>query len=153
MRRIVADASALLPAWLPDEKHQAHADRLIQLHADGKLELCAPALLAYEILNGLHLAVRGKAGRPPRLTLDGARERWQLFQELQIVLEKIEPEGTRALELASEYQLASAYDAAYLALAEQAGAVLVTADERLLNVLQGRLGWVKALWDFEPSGD
>ena len=150
MKRIVADASALLPAWLPDENHEAHADRLLQLHADGKLELCAPALLAYEILNGLHLAVKGKAGRPPRLTLDGAKERWHLFKDLQIVLEKIEPAGVRALELASEYHLPSAYDAAYVALSEQLGTALVTADERLLNTLQGRIRWVEALWDFEP---
>ncbi|MBI1743229.1 hypothetical protein HYR54_09205 [Candidatus Acetothermia bacterium] len=67
MKRVVADASALLPAWLPQEEHQAYADELIQLHADGELELCAPMLLAYEILNGLYLAVRGKAGQVPGL--------------------------------------------------------------------------------------
>ena len=99
MKRIVADASALLPAWLPDEEHQTRADQLVQLHADGVLELCAPTLLAYEILNALYIAVRGKAGQPPRLTLDGARERWQLFQDLQITLQKIEPLGARALAL------------------------------------------------------
>ena len=150
MKRIVADASALLPAWLPSEQHQVYADRLIERHADGELELCAPTLLGYEILNGLFLAVRGKAGRPPRLTMAGAKERWLLFQDLQIVMEKIDPVGTRALELASEYQLSSAYDAAYLAIAEQLGAVLVTADERLLNAVQSKLRWVKTLRDFEP---
>ncbi len=148
MKRVVADASALLPAWLPEEDHQAHADRLIQLHADGELELCAPPLLAHEIVNGLYLAVKGRAGRPPRLTLDGAKERWQLFQDLQIT--KIEPRGARALELASKCQLASAYDAAYLALAEQLEAPFVTADNRLLRAVESRLKWVKALWAFKP---
>jgi predicted nucleic acid-binding protein len=80
----------------------------------------------------------------------GAKERWLLFQDLQIVMEKIDPVATRAFELASEYQLSSAYDAAYLAIAERLGAVLVTADERLLNAVQSKLKWVKTLRDFEP---
>ncbi len=67
-RPVVADASALLPAWLPAERHQAQADLLIQLHAAGGIQLCAPPLLAHETLNALYLAVRGKADAPPRLT-------------------------------------------------------------------------------------
>ncbi len=146
MKQIVVDASALLPILLPDEEYQAHTDALVQLHADGKIELCAPPLLTFEILNALYLAVRGKAGRPPRLTLDRAKECWKLFQDVQITL--IEPDGTRMLELANTFQLPSIYDAGYVALAEQLKTHLVTGDKRLWNTMKEQLKWIKPLWDF-----
>jgi len=146
---VVADASALLPAWLPSERHQADADRLIELHARGKIQLCGPPLLPHEILNGLYLAVRGKAGSPPRLTKEGARERWKLFQQLQIQVRDTPDLGERILELSLAYGRPSAYDMTYVALAESLGAVMVTADERLLNAVGKELPWVQLLWEFE----
>jgi len=146
---VVADASALLPAWLPSERYQAHADRLIDLHAKGKLRLCGPTLLSYEILNSLYIAMRGKAGRPPRLTKEGAEERWQLFQQLQIEIGDVADLGQRVLELSLAYRHPSIYDMTYLALAESLKAVMVTADERLLNAVGTDLPWVKPLWEFK----
>jgi len=66
-RRVVVDASALLPAWLPQERLQPHADAMVEAHAGGAVQLCAPPLLAHEILNALYLAVNGKPGMPRRL--------------------------------------------------------------------------------------
>ena len=145
MKRIVIDASSLLASLLPAEEYQAHADALIQLHANDELRLCAPPLLASEIQNALYLAVRGKAGRPPRLSLEGAKERWRLFRDLQIVL--TEPDGERVLELANQYRMRSAYDAVYLALAEQLKFELVTSDKAFLTLLKDQV-WVKPLWTF-----
>lgn len=149
---VVADASALLPAWLPAEQYQAHADRLIELHAKGKLQICSPSLLPYEILNGLYLAARGKAGSPPRLTREGAEERWKLFQQLQIQVRDTADLGERVLELSLTYKRPSIYDMTYVALAESLGAVMVTADERLLNAVGKELSWVQPLWEFEQLG-
>jgi len=48
----------------------------------------------------------------------------------------------RALQLAQELNLSAAYDAHYLALAEQFGAEFWTADQRLANNVSSRLPWV-----------
>jgi predicted nucleic acid-binding protein len=64
-RSVVADASALLPTLIPAERWEREADLLVELHASGAIELCAPPLLEYELLNALYIATRGKAGQPP----------------------------------------------------------------------------------------
>lgn len=73
-RLFVIDASALLAAWLPKQPYQAQADALLECYQDGQVELCGPTLLPHEVLNGLYLAVRGKAGQPPRLSPKEALE-------------------------------------------------------------------------------
>ncbi len=148
MRRpIVADASALLPAWLPAERHQTQADLLIQLHAEGDIRLCAPPLLAHEILNALYLAVRGKAGAPPRLTEEGAAERWQLFCDLRVELVTVGGIAGRIINLAHALGQPSIYDVTYAAIAEKLGTILVTGDERFVNAARRRLPWVHPVWE------
>lgn len=147
MNIVVADASALLPALLPSEKAQIYADRLIDLHSTGRIQLVSPALLLCEVLNALYLAVRGKSGSPPRLRAEGARERWRLFLELGIVIKPIEHLGERILELALTYHQ-PCYDMVYIALAEAMNTTLLTADERLLTAVGSELKWVEPLWEF-----
>ncbi len=146
-KRVVVDASALLPAILPQERLQAHADTLVDAHVRGRVTLCAPPLLAHEILNALFLAVRGKPGMPARMTLESAQEGWALFTALGIDLVPIEELGSRVLALAMDLQRPSAYDMSHVALAEKLETSLVTADERLLNAVRPRFPFVRALWD------
>jgi predicted nucleic acid-binding protein len=47
------------------------------------------------------------------------------------------------VELAAAHNLAAAYDAHYLALAERLGIDCWTADERLYNSVRHRLSWVQ----------
>ncbi len=51
----------------------------------------------------------------------------------------------RAWELAQQYDRPTAYDACYLALAENAGCELWTADGRLYKAVHDALSWVKSL--------
>ena len=49
----------------------------------------------------------------------------------------------RALEMASELGLKAAYDAHYLALAQQFGAELWTADARLVKAVANEIDWIR----------
>ena len=55
----------------------------------------------------------------------------------------------RALELAEEYRRPTVYDAHYIVLAETLGCDFWTADYRLINALNGRLPFVRALREFQ----
>jgi predicted nucleic acid-binding protein len=54
----------------------------------------------------------------------------------------------RALIVADQYNIPSAYDAHYVALAELAGAILWTNHERLLRLLAGKLPFVRWIADY-----
>ena len=53
----------------------------------------------------------------------------------------VESNTQEVFELASRYGL-SAYDAAYLALAQSGNMIILTADERLYNAVKKELPWV-----------
>ncbi len=127
----VIDASALLATFLPEENWEAEADSLLDTYQDGRVQLVAPALLSYEVLNSLYLAVRGKAGRPSRLTEADAEQAWTLFHGLGIPLEEAGPVGSDVLKLAFQHRWRSVYDLAYVALAQKLGTKLITADAKL----------------------
>ncbi|OGF53697.1 MAG: hypothetical protein A2Z21_01425 [Candidatus Fraserbacteria bacterium RBG_16_55_9] len=146
---LVIDASALLSAWLPKEPYQAQADALLERYVEDQLELCGPTLLLHETLNGLYMAVRGKAGQPPRITLQEAGEVWELLQGLQFRLEDTGALAGRILELASQFQRPSSYDVTYVALAEHLKSPLITGDRKLLNAVSKQLDWVIPLWEWE----
>jgi predicted nucleic acid-binding protein len=149
MQNFVIDASALLAAFLPEEPYRVQADALLDLYQEGQLQLCAPTLLAHEILNSLYIAVRGKAGQKPRLTQSEALEAWKLFQQLRIPLDNTSDLTARILELSFTYRQPSTYDTTYLALAEHLKTRLITGDARLVKVVPPK--WVLPLWEFNSG--
>lgn len=104
------------------------------------VKISAPPLLRYEITSVLRKHVtRGFR------TVQESRQALQLA--LAFNIEYLEPVDFHrsALDLAERLERPAAYDAHYLALAEQLGCEFWTADERLTNAVQKSLPWVKWL--------
>jgi predicted nucleic acid-binding protein len=137
---VIVDASVVLRGFFPDEKGQAQAQALIREHALGRLELAAPTLLSYEMANAVL-----QAARRGRITEEQAGEILDAFENLGIELMAVTLQ--RTLALARRFDR-SAYDAAYLALAEATGRPLVTGDLRLYNAVYEHLHWVQWIGDY-----
>lgn len=134
---MVIDASVVLRGFFPDEEGQAAAQSLIQAYVQGEISLVAPTLLPYEVTNALLQAIRRG-----RLSLETGQEVLRTFRELGIPTAEVS--WQQALELGHMYNC-SAYDGAYLALAEERGTQLVTGDRRLYNAVRAHLPWVLLL--------
>jgi len=86
VKRIVIDASVVLKWYLSDEEHGDRALDILEGHASDRLSLHAPALLEFEVANGLAIAKRrGRVGDDDVLkAMDG-------FTELGIKLYPLSP--------------------------------------------------------------
>jgi predicted nucleic acid-binding protein len=135
---MIADASVILAAFFPDE-NQAQAQALLRDHVAGHMRLAAPDLLLYEVTNAVLIAVRRG-----RIADEDAEAILSAFEGLGIELCPVA--WREMLPLARRFDR-SAYDAAYLALAEARDEPLVTADLRLYNAVRGELDWVRWIGD------
>lgn len=102
--------------------------------------IVAPPLLSFEVTN----VVRQRMVREGLPLVDADR---LLTQFLGVALTFISPPGVhqQALALADAHGLPAAYDAHYLALAQQLGCDFWTDDRRLLRLVSGALPFVRAL--------
>ena len=124
---LVVDASVAVKWYLPDEDDADKSGALLGQFRQGEIELVAPEQIRYEVASAITVATRGRA---PRLTLEQGRRAIEEF--LALGLETVR--GGRIVRLA--YGLAhehdcAFYDALYLALAQELGVPLITADGRL----------------------
>jgi len=80
-----------------------------------------------------------------QLTEAEAEEACQIFAVLEFVV--LEPETLlkEAWDMAKELRLPTLYDTAYPALAKLCNCEFWTADEVLINSLQGKISWAKWL--------
>lgn len=140
---VVIDASVVLRGFFPDEEGHAEAQALIRAYAQGEIEFLVPTLLPYEVTNAILQAVRRN-----RIDLKKGQEILSAFEGLDIPTAAVS--WQRTLELAHTYDR-SAYDGAYLALAEETGSHLVTGDRRLYNALKDHLPRVRWIEDYAPE--
>jgi len=123
----VMDCSIAGALALPDE-HSHRAERFLEIVLD-EGEVRVPPLWWYEISNLFVAAMRRK-----RLTEAGTARLTELYSALPISTDALPTAAVLAAiqRLAASYGL-SAYDAAYLELAERTGSGLATLDQGLVR--------------------
>ena len=139
---MIVDASVLLCAFFPDEA-QAQAQALLRDHAAGRERLKAPTLVVYEVTNAVWQAER-------RGRISGTQTDQILKAAAGLEIELLPLDWGESLPLARQFNR-SAYDAAYLSLAERLGERLITADERLYNAVHPKLKWVEWLGNYSAE--
>jgi len=121
---VVVDASAAAAIVFGEPGAESVAARLEDL------ELAAPSLLPYEVATVAAFKLRRRL-----LPLEEVATGLDLFARLGITLHGADP---AALAAVAERTGLTAYDAAYLWLADSLGAELVTLDQKLERAWRGR---------------
>ena len=139
---VVVDAS--LPVkWLVEEEDSDKAHAVLQSWVAQDVTRVAPNLMPFEVANALHRRVlRGElsVGDSARMIAQLLGSRLELHQTAGL--------HARALELASELQQGAVCDAHYLALAEEFGCELWTADQRFYRAVSTGVDCVRWIGQF-----
>ena len=134
---VVVDAS-LAFKWLVREEHTDKALAILRVWQNEYVTPAAPHLLPFEVSNALHKRItRGE------LSVEGAVDLIEILLTSQIELHQPWNLHGKALEMASRFGRAAAYDAHYLALAESLGCELWTADEKFYRSVRQGMGHVR----------
>ncbi|HMB54636.1 MAG TPA: type II toxin-antitoxin system VapC family toxin [Thermoanaerobaculia bacterium] len=122
--RVVVDANLLVPLVSGDRRAERISEQL-RSWLDAGVALHAPQLALYETVNGWTRLVA--AGRLPA---ERVADAWEQIASLPITYHPL-TDGPRTVEIALSLERTTAYDAAYLMLAEQLDAELWTVDGKL----------------------
>jgi len=125
--KIVIDASAVVK-WFVKEGNRERALILREKHVKGERLLSAPDLLAYEVCNSLRYN--------PEFTEEDVKNAVKSLFELHLELNPPTIENMDKVSDNAFKHNITAYDAAYLSLAESERCPFITADERLYEKLE-----------------
>lgn len=142
MNQVVIDASVVLKWYLDDEELGTKALNILTHYVSGNINLMAPSLIEYEVMNGLRIAQ--KRGRIDKESLLSGIEG---FFNLEITVFNASHFSNKILDILSFFDISS-YDASYLALAENEKSPFVTADKVLYNKVHRKLKYIKWLEEF-----
>lgn len=123
--RIVLDASVVFKWLRPQQRHSTEAALVRADYAAGRLSISVPSLLFLELLNAAARRWSWDAHAVRQLAIDLTR---LAFDVDDPAIDRVAEWTTRGL---------SAYDAAYVALADGLGVRLISDDERVLEVATG----------------
>jgi predicted nucleic acid-binding protein len=127
--RCIVDASAGIKLFI-EEDYSAEIQKLFRYLSQGEFNAAfVPDLFFVECANILWKLVR-RGSYPPNL----AEQHLADLKELELLVTPTSELHERAFQLAVKYGI-SAYDACYVALAERLELPLLTADERLAQVV------------------
>ncbi len=139
MALCVPDAS-VVAKWFLEEEFSKDARRLRDDYTSDSVELEAPSLLPFEVLNAIRCAGVFSAQELRRVA--------EALDAFAIPADPLEgPLALATLELASAAGL-TVYDSSYVALAREVGGVLYTADRALIAATK-RLGMVAHIESYE----
>lgn len=139
---IVVDASVLAQWIIPDEEICAGAERLMEDVGSKQVILLAPPLLTHEVANAL-----SKAAKRGRIAVEDAALALRALSRLGILFGDPTRNDQATLRL-SVLPSVTAYDAAYVALAEDNGCTFYTADKRLVAALCGHSDRVRLVAEY-----
>ena len=126
MSELVVDTSVVVKWYIPEQHHQ-QARGLRDAYLDGTFDLFAPALMPFEAVNALRYSGHYEEER--------LEEASKSVPEYGIDLVPFDKTGPVA-EIATTLDI-TVYDAAYVALARALDTKVYTADENLLDSLEG----------------
>lgn len=121
MRRFVVDASVAVKWFRPEERHTDQARAILRDHTTRSIQLRAPSLLFLELINS--------AARRWRWPVEGLTGMVEELSATSLTFGEVDP----ATVVKWAAQGLSAYDSAYVALAEAHGILLLTDDEQILR--------------------
>jgi predicted nucleic acid-binding protein len=125
--------------WVLRNPLQAKALELRAEYQQNIHELIAPTHFQGEIASALT-----KAERQKLIPVGDARRLIADVLSTPPILHPLDPLFYRAVDISSQTR-AGFYDCLYVALAEQEKCELVTADDKLINALQGRFSFILSL--------
>ncbi len=142
---IVVDSGVLLKAYFPDEEGHTEAQSLVSDYARGKITFYAPSLITYEIINACLVA-----SRMARFPKNKAKELMDEILEIEIVREDIDHLKGRIFDISSKHNR-SAYDGAYIAIAESKKIPFLTGDKKLFNSVKQHFPFIKWIGDYSSA--
>lgn len=128
-RELVLDTSVAIKFYLSEERREEALD-LLSAVAENRASLIAPGTVQPELFNALW-----QQYRRGNLSVEEVREYWSDFSVTSMDLYAPEDLMLRATAITFETS-AIVYDSLFLALAEDAGTVVVTDDGKLLQTLE-----------------
>lgn len=125
--KVVADASVIVK-WIMPEDYTEDALRLRDDFLNGEVDIHAPSILLLEAASALRkYYLRGFIDR------DMTEKALELIASSEIRLHEIDFDmALKSLKMSLDYNV-TIYDAAYIMLASSLGAIMYTADDRLLT--------------------